>query len=500
MKQVGVITNNRFKVTVSTDEEKLKLFCELEPLPEILNAPLTVQELTELIEAKAKTYDLDGGVLDDIVRHANAEEVVAARRIKKGKGSVDGVDGRVVFLVKRFEPKPDSNDEAHQKNLKSLHLFDNVRKGAVLARIYPPKIGTPGLDVFGKIINPKPGKVATLQLDASVSKRNATQGELSFEEVVAESDGFIPAGDNKVKVADILIVDGNLDYRFGNIDFVGAVSIGGDVSPGFSVRSEKGIVIKGSVREAQLLCTSGEINIGGLYFGGREGSISAGGRITLGSVQEAAIESEDLIIVNKGSVNSHLRSQIGIVVKGGAVIGGSLQSVKGAEIAEVGNEAGINTTITFLTDAEAKPEYRKLMTQIATHERAKHLLKLHLGTFASDSSKIEKLAEPYKTQTKEMVQKLRKLEVSMATLLNEKKRLIEGSKADDAPRVCISKTLYPGVKIMGREQEFASSEKIAGPINITLQETFNVGPYEPLNLEGIGTEDNKKLKESKTKK
>lgn len=139
-----------------------------------------------LLKGKVREDLIEVGVIDDIIKHLPQEKKVEARRISKGKAAEIGVDGKVLYLVKRYTGQTEVKvDEKGYADFNDLSLFDNVSKGQVFGRIDRPKAGVDGFDATGAPLKGASGRPAKEGIDKTVK----LQPDKDYDLLVAESDG-----------------------------------------------------------------------------------------------------------------------------------------------------------------------------------------------------------------------------------------------------------------------------------------------------------------------
>src|SRR5437762_91037 len=70
--------------------------------------------------------------------------------------------------------------------------------------------------------------------------------------LIAQHDGGVQRVGGKLTVSKLYEVDGNVDFKVGNVDFDGRVTIKGDVLPGFNVKATGDVAITGMVENASI--------------------------------------------------------------------------------------------------------------------------------------------------------------------------------------------------------------------------------------------------------
>jgi uncharacterized protein (DUF342 family) len=474
-------TTDRLNFSAKLSEDKIKLFIDVET---VNNANITREDILALVKECAQAATIHDGVIDDIVRCLNSGEKVTERRIAKGVAPVPGADGKLLLLVKKFtqvaEVKIDAKGYA---DYGSLHLFDNVSKGNVVGRLYPPKNGTDGIDALGNNMSSAPGKPLKLALDKTISLRSVHTAEQNYEELVAEEDGYLSEENGKYIIKQELYVKNNLDYRFGSIDFIGKVKVSGDIMPGFNITAKKGIEILGTVRGGSLVCMEGDIIVKGFVYGGKDSRVICGRSFTANVVQEINAEIAGPIIINKEAIDSNLRTESTLSVPGGQLVGGQSFAVCGVEAKKIGNEAGKVTSIVLCSNIETHTEYAKVLANIESHERAKKMLELHLGPLVKHPERIQLFKSPHRDNMHQLHRKLSEVEASRIQLLAKKKNMLEKAKVNTVLRVNFQSDFYQGASVRAGEHVFAPDKSIKGPGTIEFIATenrFDAGTLKPL--------------------
>ncbi len=113
-------------------------------------------------------------------------------------------------------------------DFRERRIMVGIKAGEIIAKKVPAVPGIPGISVLGERIEPKNGE----------DIRIATQGEADyFEEslsVKATGDGVLSiVKNNTIKVSPKQQINGNIDFKTGNIDSQGCLTISGSVQAGF---------------------------------------------------------------------------------------------------------------------------------------------------------------------------------------------------------------------------------------------------------------------------
>ncbi len=276
--------------------------------------------------------------------------------IAQGKPVKHGENRRLKVLVNlhpEFKPKILEDGKVDFKNIQSIPM---VKKGDIVAEILPPTKGEDGIDINGNPIKAKDGENVALPLGDNL--REIPEKNI----VVAEKSGHILFNEDGIlEVHDVLIIDGNVDYSVGNIDFEGSIIIEGDVKSGFIVKAKGDIEIKGLVEDA-VIETEQSVTVKAGFIGKNRGKIKAGQDVKVHHIDNEVIEAGNDIIVGEEIINSELTAGRDIIVIGkkGAIIGGYVYAKNKIETKIAGAKTGIPTILSAGVSKELMERSREL--------------------------------------------------------------------------------------------------------------------------------------------
>lgn len=510
MEQILLKETEKFILKASITPDKLKLFVDVTPPVEVpaqqpgqgevekeVASSAEVQprrteavsrhDLLEVLKEIIKPERVNLAVLDDIIGYLQRGLPTEKRRIAKGEAPKRGLDGRLVHLVKPYTGHVEVEIDLYGlANYAELHLFDNISKGQELARIYPPKAGINGTDVFGETIAAEPGSEVEVKFDSTINRRSDTRPGYKYDTLIAEGEGYLAVEQHVLTIKDVLEIKGDLDYHYGNIDFIGSVVVKGAVESGFRVKARNGIEIKGSVRGGSLICPEGDIVIGTVLGGSDNSQVLCGKNVKAKATQRAVVECKGDIVLQRVAYRSQLRTQGNLVISEGSLIGGEVYIAKGLEAKRIGNSAGAKTVIYLCSDIRTSADYTTLMSNIYSHEKALLLLTNHLGPFAQKPEKLEKLKPSYREKLSKLVQKLERIKIGLQRLQEKRTALLTGESFSDEIYVNFKGKFFPGVSVISGEECFETEEELDGPASLvfnTKEGKFEVKEYKALTSE-----------------
>jgi hypothetical protein len=287
-----------------------------------LSATMVVQKAV-LEKQKELTYPGVPDVLSaceeyDIVYGIDKEKISQNLKYKdkpieiaKGKPAVPTVHDKVSYTFedmrnKQFTPSILTDDRA---NFYEMIKFKVVQKNELLVYIKKGRPGTNGLTVTGKEIPAEKYHEITVDL---LKKFCGNNTELAPEGVVSQIVGIpLIAYDGKVEVNETYVVNSDVDFSTGSIEFDGPIIIKGSVTNNFTVKTPKDVVVEGIV-------DGGIIESGGMVtmLGGvNKGKIKCQKNLAAKYIYFSDIESEGSVIVDEAILNSNVIAK-SVIAKG----------------------------------------------------------------------------------------------------------------------------------------------------------------------------------------
>jgi uncharacterized protein len=243
-------------------------------------------------------------------------------------------------------------------DLHEVSQFINVRLGQVLCEWpSPPK---PGCTVFGEAIPTDP---CPFQLGDRVA---LDEGKTS--RVLAAQPGCVRFVGGRLSVEQHLEIPGDLDFKIGNIDFCGDVTIHGNVLDGFHVKSAKNIVVEGSVG-ASTIEAAGNVTIKGGVNGAHKGRLLAGGDMQAHYLHMVSVECGRDILVDVECHDSSVLAAGSVTVARGGIIGGKVLAGTDIRAGFIGAEMCVPTVVHAGYQSELDARVEKARKALA-HARA----------------------------------------------------------------------------------------------------------------------------------
>lgn len=249
---------------------------------------------------------------------------------------------------------------------------EDVAEATPLARILPPTAGVHGVDVRGTYLEPKPGR----PLDPARVMGEGTRLSVVQPDLIETAcpGHFHRDRQRKLCVQPRLVVEGDVDFRQGNIDTKLSVLVKGDVKTGFAIKSAGDIEVMGVIEDARISAQGRLIVKGGILPGTNR--VKAHGDIDARYVSNREVKCHTLRV--GGSLRwSRVMATGDVIAK--EILGGDLICAGNVMVDQVGNADGLGTRIQVGTNPfderifiTAKEEHDRLVESVRTgKERCK---------------------------------------------------------------------------------------------------------------------------------
>lgn len=376
---------------------------------------------------------------------ATGDDTVVAR----GTPPVAPFEGKIEFLVPMEKSKRVEEGDEGAVDWKNFWVVPSVREGDVVARIYPPKEGCDGVDVYGLPLSSKSLTLFKLRYGDGVV---VTEADECVEVVSARTTGQPRFRDNTLDVLPLLVIEGDVDLSVGDVDFPGSVLVTGSVLEGFSVRAEKDATIHGGVYNARIQSGGDCIVKGGVV--GERGQLDAGEDARVGFVEYARITAARNIEVFGYALFATLEAGKSVYVQGRnrrGIVGGSCVAGEIIETLSAGTTMESSTTL----EAGRDPVRVRILLELERKKAALEAMKKKIdkailsikGEGASFG--LDSLSESEKEKLVLLVRYHAKIKESVAEIagrVDAEKRTILAERCV-VPRIRIRDRAYPNVTL-----------------------------------------------------
>lgn len=408
--------------------------------------PLDFEEIDvySLLSKQGISFGIKRDVISKMI--SDPETSLFPLLVAEGEAPTKGKDGFI---------KLESGEKKHDRHSPDILNFRNVRKipsvraGQLIATVYPNKPGNPGRNVLGQPIQATSGKPYSLKLGKNVVETNG--------KIYATIDGQISLSGKKMSVLPVFEVNGDLNLKTGNIDFIGNVTINGNVPSDYRIKAGGNILVYGIVEGAHL-DAGGSIYISGGIAGFTKAKVHAEGDIIASYLNQCQVYAGNNIEVT-GLILHSICDAKGDVRSMSSIIGGQIVAGNHVYSKDIGNTLHTKTEIHIRESNHPNEEEKRLRMEIETIKA--QLQKVYLI--------LQKLTEKYKrtstlsedeilllrrdklTQT-ELTKKLAELESELDTTTIKQQEAITTS-------ITATGGLYPNVHVQfGKYQRIINQQ------------------------------------------
>lgn len=453
------------RVEIADDRMSAMLVIEADGIPGPLDGPyadslITSREIPLTRERSALARQL-------LERYAAEPNRAHRLQIASGMEPVHGLGTRLELLPE-FDPDAPAHHEAVQPPTDAAprrvdhHARSNlhaVRAGEVVGRLHPPKPGTDGVDVFGRVVKAKSPRNPPISIEDSISI--GPDGTLT-----ANISGLLESRDRRLRISDTLSIHGPVDFSVGNIEFPGHVALDGGVRDDFVVHAGGDARVRDLVEAAEVHAGRDlQLEIGMSARG--KGSLRAGRDLHakyLADVRAVVVRDAH---IQKDISNCELRIGRDLRAAACTLMRGELWVGRTCELAHAGTEAHVHTTIVlgkFESLEQAARQALQLAPDVlAQHERSRTALStMQRATAKLTPRQAEELTE-LQFQCSKDESTLRQLERGVRTIATQMSKFARAE-------LVVNGVIHPGVRVWigGYCVEF--HQAIRGPIRVALDE------------------------------
>lgn len=376
--------------------------------------------------------------------------------IANGVLSVNGTDGDIKYFFDVTEGIKPHEDEKGNVDFKNLNLIQSTKKGQKLAEVIPPTTGVEGKTITGRKILPKEGKIRKLP-----QGKNTMPMPENPNVLISAIDGHIIfKGNILIEVEPAYVINENVDYSTGNVNYVGSILIKGDVKSGFMVKVDGDVDIWGVVEDATIEA-GGNVLLQKGIIGRGAGVVKAEGDIILKYVENQNIYSKKNVIVGESVLHSKVYADGKVIVKGkkGFIIGGEIIATEGVEVKNLGNYQNLKTEVAVGINQKLKEKLDEIEFNLKKNEENAENVKKAIYTLITAKGSAKGLSKD-KEALLEKMQRIRNvLPEQKKELEREKENIQNEAQKYNKVEVRVYNKVYPGTKITIINRKYAVNEE-----------------------------------------
>jgi uncharacterized protein (DUF342 family) len=250
-------------------------------------------------------------------------------------------------------------EDNKQADYRKFSPFVIVKKGQILAEIVPEIVGRPGKNVHGDEVPFETRTPPSLQFGEN------TYGD--DKHFYAAIDGQFIEKNNVISVSNKLVIQGDVNYTTGNINFPGDVELNGSIADGFKVYVGGNLLAKQTLNATDIV-VKGNIEVRGGIIGRGQATVKTGGEIKARFIENCKIAAWGNITVDTEILNASIYTMGRLNVGDrGFIMGAEIYAVHGMKCAKIGRTAGKACKIHVGVDFTVQKEIDKSVNQLRLH-------------------------------------------------------------------------------------------------------------------------------------
>jgi uncharacterized protein (DUF342 family) len=424
-------------------------------LPRLRNGkPLSSEYLLQKLKERGIVHGIREAVLLAAAACSNRGETIYRLVVAAGDSGQSGEDGCVSFAVKAFDKRLLLDpDQPFFGDLAAL--VEDVKAGAVLARVTPATPGRPGRDIHGTAQPASPGKPITLGIGEGLQL--VSEGS----EIHALVRGSLVVGEDSLDVVPFHVVEGHLGVGQ-DIAFDGNVLVSGHVTGPLRIQA-RDIYVAGNAEGVQL-SASGDVWVGGTIQG--KAAIEAEGRVLARSVSDSSVRAIGDVLIQDSIIESRVTSSGRVTTRAssGVIEGGEVSGFRGVSTHTLGSSYGLNTRVKVGVEDLRAPLLAALDKRIRENEDSLSKIDELKARLASSGLSVRQLGpEQQMNYISVLRREIQSLE-ELRALRRRRKRVDSGKAEGVPPGVSVAGPLHPPVMVEIGEVSQVIQEPLLGVV------------------------------------
>lgn len=310
--------------------------------------------------------------------------------VASGKPFTLGEDARLVFnfdcdarTVLEAETTPSGSVDFRQ-----IGAITSVNPNDVIAKKIPATQGEGGTTIFGQELPGEWGMDISLAAGDNVELANGT-------DYIAKIGGAPFVSGGVIRVDPVTVIDGNVDYGIGNVEFAGTVVVKGSIMDGFGVRAGGDIIVENTIQMANVHAAGDVVVKRGILTRGGDAVVSSEGSVYARFIENSTVEAEGNVVVETAIMNSDVRANGAVVAleKEGAIIGGRTLAFDRVAARVIGSSAHPKTYVQAGYRYDVQKKYLETLERLGSIGKELTKVKKDYDHVSKTSNDFDKLGE-----------------------------------------------------------------------------------------------------------
>ena len=405
------------------------------------------EDVLAVLAKKEIVHGIDQAVIQESLKKAlklSSEEQIGCVKdviVASGTPSQEGKNARLI--ISHDETTAGAELSNGRMDFHEHNYPWNVSKDEKVGYLLAAKPAIAGTPVYGGTLEVEP--VEEIEVDLEGLHKDE-QGRL-----IADIDGALIMNGTHISVVDLLVINGDVAQKTGNVHSKTPVHVKGHVEPGFVLESQKDIIVEKNVEDATVRSGSSIMIKGGVR--GMKSEIYSPSDVIVGFVENASVFVNGDLTVNRSIINSIVATNGSVVVgskkaKRSMVVGGELTAHKLIELVELGSNSYAKTILRLGVAQEERRQINNLDKE--------------LDEFNSKLEQINQIEYHHKqspkADTEEVLSKValtrESLQLEISSIEEKKSQVLDQVKESESGKVVVNKCVYPGVVISINEHSY----------------------------------------------
>jgi uncharacterized protein (DUF342 family) len=437
-------------------------------------ADLSFEEIRGLLQSAGVVHGINDEAIHSFIDYPAYNEKIP---VAEGTKPQNGADAEIIYNFNVYRDEVQLKEKNGRVDFRELNLVENVEAGQILATKKPPEEGMPGRTVTGKSLPAKPGK--NIQIEIGKNVKLSDDGMSA----IATINGQVLLIAGKINVEPIYTVEGDVNFKTGNILFLGTVIVKGNVEDGFTVKAAGNIEVMGSVGKC-VLDAEGEIIVHQGILGKNEGKVRAGSNLVAKFIENARIDVEENVLVSDGIIHSFVDANKRILCQGkrASIVGGRLRAANEIHAKTLGSVAGTETILEVGIDPKRKEKLSQALRRKEELEKSLEELVRNISTLENLKKVQREFPEDKQKNLSELNDRrseiLRELEET-GGMINEINTYLQSIKISG--KVSASDRVFPGVKIFIKNESLVVRNEFKNVTFSLENKEIRMIKYEPID-------------------
>jgi uncharacterized protein (DUF342 family) len=430
-------------VAVSNDE----MSAALSIVPSIGGArQISVDDVLGELNKQGVSFGIDQLSIEEAVatvqeKGESIDDLIVARGDEPEHGK-DGTLELQVIWASGSAVKVRGNGRADFKDLDRVTSVNADQLVAFMTRETPGQ--EDGHTVKGEVVKAHQGKPVDIELGSNI--RVEDKGERV--EYYAKINGQLVMDERKMSVEPVLVIEGDVGPKTGNIKFSGIVHIKGSVQDTFNVFAKKDIVVGGNVGNA-VIQTDGNLEVKGGIVGKNKGLVQVGGDVRAKFAENANIQAWKDIHIQRAALNCKMSagSRIVALQEKGQIIGGEIRAGEGIEVKVLGNESEHRMEVHVGSDFSLQARIEEIQMKIQKYEGALKKILLVLEKLKKVNPDPAGLPDNLKKLYQDTRKKGTVAKIAINELKTKESEMVTKFEEFHDAEIIVKDALFRGVKI-----------------------------------------------------